>query len=153
MNKMKEFRSLGVIMAIATLAALIFVAIWAYNNHSDLGKRIDQLNTNQHGIIEFLKKSEQDVNSLKTGLTELTEVVKIQQHQLKKFDSRYVISALQAIEQSIKTTDSSFSLPPMKRRTRRNRKYDSDNEESDSGSDSDLENEIKRRKETRRRVK
>lgn len=148
---MKELRSVGVILAIATIASLIFVAIWAYNNHFDLNKRIDQHTNIQHGIIEFIKKTEQDIGTLKTGLTELTEVFKDQQKQLNKCDSRYIISSLQVIGDALKKNDSTFSLPPLKKKkSRRSRKYETDSEESGDESDSDLENEIKRRKDRRR---
>lgn len=148
---MKELKNLGTVLAIAAIAALIFVVIWAYNNNSDMQRKIFEQQNDIRGLAEIIRRSETELGNTRSGLLEVTEILKENQRHLKKLDSKYIMSSLNAIEQALQVNDSNFTLG--KKKGKKASKYMSDDseEESESEDESDIEAEIRRRKKNRRR--
>jgi hypothetical protein len=147
---MKELKNLGTVLAIAAIAALVFVVIWAYNNNSDMQRKIFEQQNDIRGLAEIIRRSETEIGNTRSGLLEVTEILKDNQKHLKKLDSKYIMSSLNAIEQALQVSDSNFTLG--KKKGKKASKYMSDSEEeSESEDESDIEAELRRRKKNRRR--
>lgn len=147
---MKELKNLGTVLAIAAISALIFVVIWAYNNNSDLQRKIVDQQNDIRSLAEIIRRNETEAGNTRAGLLEVTEILKDNQRQLKKLDGRYIMESLNAIEQALKVNDSGFSLS--RKKSKKSSKYseESDND-SESENDSDVEAELRRRKKNRHR--